>query len=484
MRPRYISYQLLKPISDAHPIQIDQAMFKLPSISRTVRELRNSLAPINRLPPEILALVPTFRASERDLMNATAVCKHWRRTFISTPDLWNNIICSEHTGLHITPRLQTYFERSGSVPVDVEVPAKVSRLLSPHTDRISGLTLNISSQWDLGQIAAHLSKPAPLLETVELCTSYKGPRGLVLPTRFFEAFLSSAKTLNVRGAVLCPGPCKLSKLTTFTLRTSTTSYTSAVLLDALEQMPLLEVLEVTYCRGSQQDPVPKDRVVTLPRMEEVAILIDQNRLESIENRIFPALRLPSARRVILHSTSIDGPPRTPILPLSFQERLPRFAIIPEVFATFDTSDTNIRFLGSDGSTMRIRAWSPGHPHFTESVLGGTPFNSVCKLSVSFRSPEVDLNLFFGLLWGMNGLESLRMIQNTVQPLGWWIGDSLGGTLCPALTSLIVIDTDFDRAKLCLEELKRIREGDDGVPIAEMEVRYCQNEVEDDDPYAF
>ncbi|KAF9782264.1 hypothetical protein BJ322DRAFT_207313 [Thelephora terrestris] len=71
---------------------------------------KTSLAPINCLPPEILALIPTFRESEKVLINATAVCKYWRRTLVSTPSLWNKIV---YLGRNIT-NPYAYFQRSRS----------------------------------------------------------------------------------------------------------------------------------------------------------------------------------------------------------------------------------------------------------------------------------------------------------------------------------------------------------------------------------
>jgi hypothetical protein len=49
--------------------------------------------------------------------------------------------------------------------------------------------------------------------------------------------------------------------------------------------------------------------------------------------------------------------------------------------------------------------------------------------------------------------------------------------------IVIDDADFDKAKHCVEELKRVRRRA-GVPIAEMEARrYHENEVMDD-PYSF
>ena len=471
-----------KFISDTHSIQVDQAMLKFPSISNTVLQLKNTLAPINRLPPEILTPILTLPGSERNLINSTAVCKYWRRTLVSTPNLWKNILCSRDAEWHtISPHVNAYFERSGSFPVVVQIPARDSRLLSPHTDRISGLTLFIGTQTDLTQIARHLSKPAPLLESINLHTSLEDHRGLVLPPGFYQNFLSSATTLNISGAVLSPGPCQLSKLTAFTLNTLVTFPASNTLLDILEQMPFLQVFKTTLRRTYLWDPIPWDRVVTLPRLEQITIITEEARPSPVPNQILLALRLPSARRVLLLSTYASCAPQIPILPLSFEYQLPHFTLTPNASAAFDPGSNTIRFLGSDGSELTVRiTLSKIHP-FVRSVFGGTPFNSVRQLSLFFRSSSftVDTLFFIWLIRSMEGLQSLRMEQNTAGPLTWWIKYPRQVEICPALTSLIVLDLDFDAAKQCVEQLKGIRERA-GVPIAEVEVRYQKVCVTDDD----
>ena len=139
------------------------------SITARVCQLKNSLVPINRLPPELLALVLTFRESERDLISATAVCRHWRTTFISTPNLWTNIVCSEQAKPEaFVPHVRTYLKRSGTVPVSVQIPAHASRLLSSNIGRVSSLRMFLVHQSCFNRIVKYFSKPAPLLEAISL----------------------------------------------------------------------------------------------------------------------------------------------------------------------------------------------------------------------------------------------------------------------------------------------------------------------------
>ena len=440
-------------------------MLKLPSISIGLRQLKNSLVPINRLPPEILALVSAFRESEEDLMSATAVCKYWRSTLVSTPNLWNNIVCGRDVAI---PLVHMYFERSRTVPVVVQIHARSSRLLSPHTERISGLTMFIENLQDLHDIAEHLSKPAPLLHTITLRFAHRDRHSLTLPPGFFEVFLSSTKALTLHGRVLSPGPCELSRLTKFTLESDLSSATSADLLDSLEQIPLLQVFKALLRRRGQLDRVPGDRVVTLPRLEEISITIDENLFRPVASPILPSLRLPSARNVFLQSIGACGAPLTPILPLSFEDRLPSLNVVPKASVALNKEKNGTVFYGLGDSTFTLCTNSDTPYAFTLPTFGGLPFNSVRRLRVSFRSSTVDTSFFVNILRSMKGLECLKLKQNTVGPLGCWIGLDDQAGICPALSTLTIIDADFHTAKGCVEVLEQVRNRA-GVPIANVEI---------------
>ena len=441
-------------------------MLKLPSISIRLRQLKNSFVPINRLPPEILALIPTFRESEEDLMSATAVCKYWRRTLVSAPKLWNNIVCGRDTV--INPRMHMYFERSGSVPIVVRIHSNASRLLSSHTERVSGLTMFIDHPSDIDEIAQYLSKPAPLLETITLRVAHWGRRCLILPPEFFKGFISSARTLILHGTILFPGPCKLSRLTKFTLETDLTDATSANLLDALEQMPSLQIFNASLRSRSSRGQAPGNRVVTLRRLEEISItmLMDDNSFAPAAGQILPSLRLPSARKVLLMSIGASDIPLTPILPLSFEDRLPSLSVLPKASVVLDKGLNVSGFFGPGGSELKLLTSSDAPYAFVQSTFGGLPFDSVHTLQVSFRSSTVDRVFFVNLLRHTKGLKRLQLKQNTMGPLTSWIGlDDQAGT-CPALDTLIVID---DKTQGCVEVLKQIRECA-GVPIGKVKVR--------------
>ena len=116
--------------------------------------------------------------------------------------------------------------------------------------------MSIDNPSDIDEIAEHLSKSAPLLETMSFRVTHRGRHSLTLPPEFFKAFLSSVKVLILHGRILSPGPCDLSRLTKFILESDLISATSADLLDSLEQMPVLQVFRALLRRRGQPGQVP------------------------------------------------------------------------------------------------------------------------------------------------------------------------------------------------------------------------------------
>ena len=106
--------------------------------------MRNALAPVNKLPPELLAHVCTFRPDVASVLAHTCaqVCRHWRNTLLASPSVWNAIHVQDplHVDVHLA--------RSGKVPLDVYyygwAPVdRVCRKVAPHMDRIRLLHLSL-----------------------------------------------------------------------------------------------------------------------------------------------------------------------------------------------------------------------------------------------------------------------------------------------------------------------------------------------------
>jgi len=127
-----------------------------------VRSAVNSTVMVNRLPPELLAKVLSFRCDDRNLISATHVCERWRSTLLLTPLLWTEIVFGD------PDRTFSYLERSKGVPLHVSIGESA---LGPSAGDMSWIgrmdTLYIGGdQGQIESIAGQLCLPAPLLQSL------------------------------------------------------------------------------------------------------------------------------------------------------------------------------------------------------------------------------------------------------------------------------------------------------------------------------
>ena len=111
-----------------------------------IREWRNSFVPINRIPLEVLSLIPTHISSQKDRFRSTFVCRRWHRTFLQHGIVHCGPSCTSErarcTSAHKGPRW-TYLP----VPWMTSAPRC---LLLPHIKRIGSLNFADSTRWTFG----------------------------------------------------------------------------------------------------------------------------------------------------------------------------------------------------------------------------------------------------------------------------------------------------------------------------------------------
>lgn len=95
-------------------------------ILQLIRSWRNTAAPINRIPPEALSLIPDFEGTHRDLklIALIRVCWAWREAFMTRSLLWTNL-----DDMNVD-KAEVYLERSKSSPINLSLC--MSKLLHPH----------------------------------------------------------------------------------------------------------------------------------------------------------------------------------------------------------------------------------------------------------------------------------------------------------------------------------------------------------------
>ena len=104
----------------------------------TIREWKNSLVPINRVPLDVLSLIPTHLPSQNDLFRATFVCRHWRRTFLQNAGLWSCLRLSKGE-VYVSALLERAKGSPLTILASFKDPVDIETLLLPHTKQIAGL---------------------------------------------------------------------------------------------------------------------------------------------------------------------------------------------------------------------------------------------------------------------------------------------------------------------------------------------------------
>ena len=326
------------------------------------------------------------------------------------------------------------------------------------------------------EIVEHLSKSAPLLEAVEIYGIQKTRENLEPPPQFPKEFLSSMRTLTLYYALPDPGQNKFSRLTIFTLWVCITEGTWPIVLDTLEQMPLLQVFVASLDLLHDLGPLPKDRVVTLQHLKEITIRLYGNRsCRRVKGLILPAFRLPCARKVIMDLSNFVGYYDAPILPSSVEEQLPCLSgtLNASVYIREGTWPT-INFLGLNQSELTLTSLREIMDSLVSSNLSGIPFDGVHQLHISFGGDHLD-NYFIKLLQRMRRLECLKMEKRILGPMSEWAYANGQAKICPDLTALTVIyDSSgcLDWLEYCVEKLKWEREhAGVSVPIASVEKQF-------------
>jgi hypothetical protein len=76
--------------------QLDALDREASEVVSLIRSAKNRQAPINRLPRDVLALIPGFWSElgrEKIAIVLTHVCRAWRGLFISLASLWTDFRC-------------------------------------------------------------------------------------------------------------------------------------------------------------------------------------------------------------------------------------------------------------------------------------------------------------------------------------------------------------------------------------------------------
>ena len=227
-----------------------------------IRSIKNSFAPMNRIPPEVLQLIPDHCEDEMDqsLIALTHVCRGWRDIFTSRSSLWTRLDFKN------IDKTCTYIKRSQSSPLEIclrprNVIADAFPLIAPHILRLKSLTIKTL---DLPNVLTYICFHAPLLERLDI--DINSGRDRVLDSVLFNGNLPSLRELRLH-RVITHFPWKnLANLLVFDLRCDFHPYKITQLLDFFESAPLLHTVKLAY-PVQDSSTVPPSRIVPLSHLK-------------------------------------------------------------------------------------------------------------------------------------------------------------------------------------------------------------------------
>ena len=320
--------------------------------------------------------IATSLPAERDLINATAICQHWRTILLSFPRLWCNLSGPPS-------KIRAYVQRSKSTPIEVELfPPELAELIAPHASRLVGLTVELNGEPSgFNQVIEHLSHPIPTLHSLRILAD-RPYDVLEFPSDLQSTFCPYLRRLKIAGILGFDGCQTFPYVTELTMHMSF-PWKIERFLSILERFPVLEKLYVTFNARLSVGANPK--VVTLPHVQEIKLFPFA---DSEVRRIWHAppileyLHLPN-----LKSLSLQMPPTLASFGLffpipSFGERLPTLGELPEARVKLGTSIGEVTFRSASQATLEyfIRPFA-NYIHYERRAWRDLPLHSVRRLIV-------------------------------------------------------------------------------------------------------
>jgi len=257
--------------------QVDALEKRAKDVLDEVLTLRNSLRPVNRLPPEIIALCTTFISDTdpKPIVPLTHVCRYWRRAITSSPRIWASI------GSEWKRLAPLCLERSATVPLSVKISVsdikgdeEFIQALLPHTSRISDLSLTgyLSVEMVAGDLPGFFTSPIPSLTSLEL--QQTGNPAVVFPPNqsfappLFQS-VSNLKSLHLVRTPLYPAVFSVTSLVELKLIDYVAPFHFGKFIKFLCSNPNLELVELDLqFSGDSVHSVPEKRA-SLPQLRSL-----------------------------------------------------------------------------------------------------------------------------------------------------------------------------------------------------------------------
>jgi hypothetical protein len=315
-----------------------------------VRSIKNTFAPINRIPQEVFSLIPGYRGMGEALIALTHVCHDWREQLISHSSLWTSLDCTN------IDQTRVYLERSKSSPLDISFWEKRSStslndaflLTVPHLGQLKSLSITGSSNSFIELTDHFLHCHAPLLEKLRIRFTFPHPQ--TIQAAIFDGDLSSLRKLRLSGALTNLPWKNLSNLTTFDFRHVPSDKISVTqLLDFFEGAPILRNIKLSHAFPDTSD-APPGRIVSLLHLKVLDIAA-----QPVHSILLDHLSIPMGASLISKFNYSDKKSPIPIYLPSTSTNLGNLSHIASINLCFD-GGMSLRLEGPSGGLHMYGHW--------------------------------------------------------------------------------------------------------------------------------
>jgi hypothetical protein len=499
---------------------IDDKLNPLEEYARAVKSSRNALAPISRLPLEIITAIFSFfshsawskEAGPLAWMRVAHVCSRWRDIALKDPLFWSHINFTKLTPVGVAEILA----RAKMAPLNLE--ADVTFLSEARLDAFERqLEAHISHTRHLSISGPHLQSAldrliipcAPMLEFLSL--TYKHPRWksrpppqVIIPANLFNCTRPSLTRLELKSCDISWASPLLKRLRTLEiLRQSASREARPELgnwLDALNEIPQLEtlILQSATPLAPLAGPLALEptRAVTLPSLTRFHIsdsakgcalalaylVLPALAWLRVDASVFPTwenegmgLLIPY---VVQHVSGLqDTEPLRSILISGERESAEVLAwTLPEADVKVCDSDTLLS--ASVSARLMFVATGIGWPQRTDTAifdafLALLPMKSVSTLSV-LSDTQLNKEFWLGHTTRFPLLEQARLVPTAVKAFRDMLAEdpSPDGPRLPSLTKLILVDVKLNGPRAYHLRDMLMERAEQGAPLEVLDLRTC------------
>jgi len=351
-------------------LQVDILERHAQEVIREVRTLRNSLRPVNRLPPEVLTFCATLVSDgdPRSIVALTHVCRYWREAIGSNPRNWRSISTSWK---RLVPLC---LERAGAVPlvVDIAVPdgkgdEKFLKALIPNIPRTGSLRLTGYSSVEAvaDDLPGFFDSPILNLVSLELQQSVAPAQPFPsneMPTPPVFSNVRTLKSLHLTQTPIYPALFNIASLVELKLIGYTSPFEFGTFIGFLDSHIALEFvdLDIQFTDGSVW--TTPARKVALARLRHLSITCS----ESTDSKgLLSCVSLPRGVRLEVFSTKRrDCPGLSSFLPSPLNPIQELLNPITTVKSQFTPPVLHLTGKNSFFSFTALAGWGEVYPGIT------------------------------------------------------------------------------------------------------------------------